>query len=469
VLGTASRSCSTCRRRLLSTVAGLAALVCALAPAAAARQPALVAILAFRSSAAKLPYRGAAVTLTVRVRNAERCTFYGQKTTASSLVLLRSVSCSNGSVRVRMPAVPNRAGRTARLTYQVRVRGARGHTVRRTLILNEGPAPRATLTLSTRTVPAAGGDVELTLASTNVDHCSLTAEPVQLWAGANPTSVSCNGVYAVDVPASATTRRWTVTFTATGNSGEQVSSVQTLTQTDAGAGGGLGGVAPSSNWAGYVLQTASIFTEAGGSWTVPQLDCAATPNAGVGIWVGIGGVGNSVLLQTGTTSSCANGVQVNTGWTEEYPSSPNQSIVFTSVPIATGDVMQASVYQISAGRWETRLDNLSTALSGVLVTGAGWGVMQDGAATFAVQGTAANLSYSGATSAEWIVEAYNGSNGSQVQCADFGTVTFTNLTTSLGTWSLDDAHGLVLVQDGATIATPSSPSATGFSVSYAAP
>jgi hypothetical protein len=247
-----------------------------------------------------------------------------------------------------------------------------------------------------------------------------------------------------------------------------VTSVQTLTQTGASGTGGTSGFTASSNWAGYVMSAPSIFTEAGGGWTVPQLNCALTPNAGVGIWIGIGGVNGTVLLQTGTTSECSNGVQVNFGWTEEYPSNPNHAENFTSFPVATGNVIQASVFQSSFGQWETRVDDLSTGLSGVLVTGVGWGVMQDGASTFTEQGTAPGLTYSGADTAEWIVEAYGLADGTQVQCADFATVAFSNLTTSLTNWSLAQAQGSVLIQNGVATATPSTPSAAGFTVSYTA-
>ena len=448
---------------------------------ASAKGP-LVAIVSFRASAARVPYRGAPITLTVQVRNARRCTFYGQKTSVSSIYPLQTVSCRNGRVSVLMPAVPNRRKAVAQLWYQVRVRGVGARTVRRTVIVREdaapsgnpasppaSTAPTATLSLSVTNLPAAGGHVDLTISSTAAVECTLGSNPA-LWSTANPASVDCNGEYGVDVPASSTARQWTITFTAANAAGRSATSTQTLTQSGSSGGaggGGGGGFVTSTNWSGYILPAASIFTEAGGSWTVPTLNCQVTPNAGVGVWVGIGGADGSTLLQTGTTSVCSNGVQANLGWTEEYPSNPNYAANFASFPVTAGNVIQANVFETQTGQWETRVDNLSTGLSGVLVTGVGWGVMTDGATTFTEQGSATGLSYAGADTAEWIAEAFE-SAGSQVQCADFGTLTFSNLTTSLPGWSLAQATGTVLDQGSGPIATPSAPAGNGFSITYGA-
>jgi hypothetical protein len=224
-------------------------------------------------------------------------------------------------------------------------------------------------------------------------------------------------------------------------------------------------------WSGYVIPSSSqLFTEVSGDWTVPSLDCSATPNAGVGIWVGIGGWGTSgVLLQTGITNTCVNGVQQDIGWWEEYPSVPNHSQVFSNFPVSPGDSIAASVYQGSTGAWETRVDDLSTGLSGVMVTGEGWGVMVDGSGTFPEQGSTADLSYSGGYTAEWIVEDYTLPSGALVSFADYGTVSFTGITTSLPSWSLTPNEAVEMVQGGVVLSTPSAASGDGFSVSYTGP
>ena len=231
---------------------------------------------------------------------------------------------------------------------------------------------------------------------------------------------------------------------------------------------------PSPNWSGYVVPSSGpIITGAHGEWVVPTLDCAATPNAGDAIWVGLGGFtgptggSSGVLLQTGVTTDCVNGAQQDFGWWEEYPSSPNHLVPFFGFPVYPGNTIAASVYQSSAGAWVTKVDNLSTGLSGIMVTGAGWGVGSDsGTGTFSLQGSTVGLYYSGGYTAEWVVEDYGLSGGSLVSLADYGAVTFSGLTTSLPTWSLTPSDGVEITQGNVVLSTPSLPSGDGFSVNY---
>jgi hypothetical protein len=198
-----------------------------------------------------------------------------------------------------------------------------------------------------------------------------------------------------------------------------------------------------------------------------------TPNGGAATWVGIGGYGwptggnSGTLLQTGITASCVNGLPQYAGWFEEYPSVPNTSRNFSGFPVSPGDSIEASVFQSDTGAWETRVDDLTTGLSGVMVTGEGWGVMADnGNGTFTDQGYTTGLSYSGGYTAEWIVEDYSQSDGTQAPFADYGTVTFTGLRTSLPSWDLTPNEGLAIVQNGVVLSTPSAPANDGSSVSY---
>jgi hypothetical protein len=230
----------------------------------------------------------------------------------------------------------------------------------------------------------------------------------------------------------------------------------------------------SSNWSGYVVPSStSPLTDVSGEWTVPTLNCSVTPNGGVATWVGIGGEeyssggSSGVLLQTGVTANCVNGAQQNVvGWWEEVPMSPNNGIAFSGFPVSSGDLIQASVFQTTSGAWETRVDNLSTGLSGIMVTGAGWGVYTDGSGGYLTyQGSTAGLSYSGGYTAEWIVEDLQ-QGGVLVPFADYGTVTFSNTRTSLPSWSLTSSEGVEIAQGGTVLSTPSPPSGSGFSVSY---
>jgi hypothetical protein len=303
--------------------------------------------------------------------------------------------------------------------------------------------------------------------ATNATTCTLASSPAA-WQGPNPITVSCNGSYQGQLSPTSSQITFTFTFTATNSSGVTATDGRTITEQ-----------APqfqqSPNWSGYFLpSSSSLITEVGGSWTVPALNCSRTPNAGAGIWVGIGGVpwatgGTSgALLQTGISADCVNGVQQDHGWWELYPSTPNYAADFAGFTVSPGDSIQASVFQGSSGVWETRVDDLSTGLSGVMVTGAGWGVLNDGGTNFPLQGKTTNLSYSGGYTAEWIVEAYQ-QNGSQVSLADYGTVTVTNLTTSLSSWSLTSGVGEAIVESGVVVSTPSPPENGGFSVSYTGP
>jgi hypothetical protein len=141
---------------------------------------------------------------------------------------------------------------------------------------------------------------------------------------------------------------------------------------------------------------------------------------------------------------------------------------FGGFPVSAGDSIQASVYEGSDGTWETKVDDLTTGLSGVMVAGEGWGVSTDaGEGTFPIQGRTADLSYAGGYTAEWIVEDYAEGNGSLAPLADYGTVGFTSLTTSLATWYLTTGEGEAMVQNGVALSTPSAPTNGGFVVSYA--
>lgn len=141
-------------------------------------------------------------------------------------------------------------------------------------------------------------------------------------------------------------------------------------------------------------------------------------------------------------------------------------IDFNGMPVSPGDEMQAFVYWASGTTWETCLEDLTTGISGLMVTGEGWGVTTGGcASTFTEQGSTATLTYAGGTTAEWIVEDFD-RNSTEVPFADFGTVSFGDLTTSLSSWSLTPDEQWGIVQGGSILAVPSAPSGDGFSVTY---
>jgi hypothetical protein len=107
-----------------------------------------------------------------------------------------------------------------------------------------------------------------------------------------------------------------------------------------------------------------------------------------------------------------------------------------------------------------------------MITGKSWGVLADsGKGVVRDQASSKDVSYSGGYTAEWIV-GYDKSNGKQVYIplADYGTVAFSELVTSLSSWSLTQSEGEDLVDgQGIALSIPSLPTAVGFSVSYAGP
>src|SRR5262249_28113626 len=152
--------------------------------------------------------------------------------------------------------------------------------------------PTANLSVSPTAVTSGGGTVTFTLGSTNGFSCTLASTPA-MWSGANPTSANCNGTATVQVPATTVARSWTVTFTVTSSDAQTASALAVVAQQAPSGGGGGGGTGgggfqQSPNWSGYIVPSSSIVTEAGGSWTVPLLNCAVTPNAAVSVWAGIG-------------------------------------------------------------------------------------------------------------------------------------------------------------------------------------
>lgn len=459
------------RRLLASSVVVVAGLTGGLSVQSAVAEttagPRIVAIRLSRAGTT-LPASGARVTITATVRNATRCVFYRQTAASSSLHAFHTASCAGGVASATAPALANASQSQIQLIYAVRAAGRSGASVERKATLHEAaaapPKPTASLTLSPASLSYAGGQVTASYSSSNATSCSLATNPSLL--SSSSVSVPCSGQTTLTgIGVTLSGAQWSVTFTATSASGT-ASATRTLVEQ-----------APtfqqSSNWSGYVVPSSSVITEASGTFTVPSLHCTQTPDAGESTWVGIGGDGGSDgdLLQTGVRSDCSGGVQVDDpAWWEEFPEV--SEIDFNGMSVSPGDEIVASVYEWANGaHWETCVDDLTTGVSGLMVTGEGWGVTTGGCAgTFSLQGSAASIDYSGGYTAEWIVEDY-GANFNDpnvyVPFADYGTVTFSNLGASLSAWSLTSDEAWAIVQNGSLLSLPSAPSGDGFSVSYA--
>src|ERR1017187_2177961 len=202
----------------------------------------------------------------------------------------------------------------------------------------------------------------------------------------------------------------------------------------------------SENWAGYVWPSTSGVTMVSASWTVPTLNCRVPPNAFSTAWVGVGGfsrVATWPFPQTGTDSSCANGVQVNDYWCSHK--------TFKEFGVSPGDVMEAKIYE-TRGRWFCSVEDATTKRSDVKEL---------------------DYAYSGTTNvSEWIVESTTISSKSKSEIgklADFGSLTFSDMNMSPGRWKSvdkDPRNDVAMTNaNGQVIASPSW-SAGGMTIVY---
>jgi hypothetical protein len=426
------------------------------------------AVSAFATTTVKnrsMSSSGGKETFSAAVHQAKTCSW---SSTPKIAKFATTVDCVNGSIRrtAKIPSNKTTSGKTFKieLVVQGKTRTVHQFTVRQNgrQILTSVTEPAANLSESANTFTSAGGLVTLAYSSSNATSCTLASNP-GLWSGNNPASVNCQGSYVADITSTTTAKQWTFTFTAMGNSGSSATSTQTLTQ----SAPVTSPLEQSDNWSGYILPSDAYVTEASGEFTVPSLNCADMPNAGMSMWTGIGGVNSEALLQTGVASTCVSGSQQNSGWFEEYPSNPNQSEPFPGLTVSTGDVIESSVYQMSDGAWETSLADLTTGFSGVMVTGDAWWVVNNGVNEPPL-GSTASLTFPGAHTAEWIIEDYM-DNESQVALANYGSVTFSDLSTSVPAWSLSTAEGTEIVQNNVVLSTPEPPEGNAFSATYTGP
>jgi Peptidase A4 family len=158
-------------------------------------------------------------------------------------------------------------------------------------------------------------------------------------------------------------------------------------------------VSDSTNWSGYAV-TGSSFTSAKASWKVPTVNCTKTPNTYAAFWVGLDGWTSSTVEQTGTDSDCDGKTPSYYAWYEFYPAG---SVLISSVSVAPGDEMSASVVY-SGSEFTITITNETTGKS---------------------YSKSGKVSGAKRSSAEWIAEAPCCTNsGGILPLADFGTVDF---------------------------------------------
>jgi hypothetical protein len=119
---------------------------------------------------------------------------------------------------------------------------------------------------------------------------------------------------------------------------------------------------PSTNWSGYAQDAADrTYTDVVDTWVVPTVRAGATGTQYSADWVGIGGFSDETLVQAGTESNNIKGKPKYAAWTEILPKSEK---VISGLAIHPGDTITTTVREISAGRWEMTVTDLTTGKSG---------------------------------------------------------------------------------------------------------
>lgn len=371
------------------------------------------------------------------------------------------------------------------------------------LIASAASILSASIVAGKASVPATGASVTIRATLSGATRCSWTSSPA-IKGFNKKTTCSPRLARVAKIPANDRSTKRKITFTFDASTASEALRVHAVVLQDARISTSstvpptttptttttiptttttttpppLSSFSQSMNWAGYILpDTNGSFTLASGDWTVPTLNCAETPNGGASTWVGIGGATlpdgqtSGTLLQTGITDQCTDGEQNDFGWWEEYPSQPNIAQQFVSFTVSPGNNISASVtFNTTTDAWQTELNNAATGYSAISVVGDDYAVYETSSLasspiTPGIQGTSTGLTYSGGSTAEWIIEDYESDNN-MVPFANFSSETFSNLNTSLSGWALSLADGIALVQDQQVLALPSAPSADGFSLSY---
>jgi len=183
-------------------------------------------------------------------------------------------------------------------------------------------------------------------------------------------------------------------------------------------------VAPvqSSNWSGYA-DSGATFRAVSASWTVPTVTCQSRANAYSAQWIGIDGYASSTVEQDGTEADCLAGSASYDAWYEMYGDSAVNSgdeveLSPSTNPVSPGDVISASV-GVAGSTWTLAITDSST-------THTGW-----------TYSTNIGFSAPAESSAEWVVERPEicSRTCSLASLADFGSVSFSNASTTTATGS----------------------------------
>jgi hypothetical protein len=168
----------------------------------------------------------------------------------------------------------------------------------------------------------------------------------------------------------------------------------------------------SYDWSGYAVASdlenpQPQVTSINGSWTVPTVK-VSTEDSFSAVWIGVGGQFDDTLIQTGTEQDWVRGQGTYSAW---YELLPNDAVTIDSLSISPGDSIAASI---------SLLDQATNA----------WSIEIHDATSG--QWFQKSLTYlSSMLSAGWIVERPT-LNDRVRTLADFGQVTFTDCTVTVG-------------------------------------
>ena len=197
----------------------------------------------------------------------------------------------------------------------------------------------------------------------------------------------------------------------------------------------------TSIWSGYAV-TAGPYSSASGTWQVPSVTNDGAPNQpyneeAADNWVGIGGDGDSTLIQLGTSGTVfTNGTTSYGAWYELYPA----GAVGISNSVKPGDIITASL-QCTAACSPSSVQTWQLSLTD---TTAGWTWTQ----SFQYQSTMA--------SAEWILEAPQ--VGGIVPLPDYVQTTFESVEANGQNPNLSlSANGIIMQDPSGETSNPSAP------------
>jgi hypothetical protein len=210
-----------------------------------------------------------------------------------------------------------------------------------------------------------------------------------------------------------------------------------------------------SQWSGYMVASdiqnrSPTVSGVSASWVVPEVTPSENSTFS-GMWVGIGGYGEDILIQTGTEQEYFNGRPIYYAW---YELLPDYLVEIPRIHVQPGDTITASISLVN--------DNENT-----------WTItLRDVARGEHFEKTV--VYNSSRLSAEWVVERPK-VNGTVSTLADFGTATFTDckatvndVTGGIGNFS----YAQLVMHDGDTPLVSVSPltsDKSGFTVSYLEP